>query len=71
VTNLPEVQRLQAVAVQPGDVIVATVPAATAPETAERVENVLLALFPDNKVLVLTDNVDLGVYRPEDVERSR
>lgn len=53
----------------PGDVVVVNVPGTRIPqEIAERVQKIAEDVFPDNKVLVLANGIDLTIVTPDEVE---
>lgn len=52
-SDLPPVERLQAVTVEPGDTIIATVPRETMLEHTDRVLDHLQEKFPNNQILIL------------------
>jgi hypothetical protein len=59
-----EVERLQAVELRPGDVLVVTLPGDTEPDMFHRMAEFMEQRFPDQKVLVVTSAIDLSAYRP-------
>lgn len=62
--ELPTVERMQAVEVRPGDVIVATVPADTGQAEVERLRDFIVERWPGNRVAVLANGIELAVHRP-------
>lgn len=69
-SDLPEIERLQAIAVQPGDLIVVKLPDDATQNSLSNVASVVRERFPDNEVLVVTASVDVAVMRPELVEAA-
>ncbi len=63
---LPPVERLQAVALRPGDVIVVTVPEDTDDADLHWVADAAKQWFPGHKIIVKSANVDMAAYRPGD-----
>jgi hypothetical protein len=64
---LPLVERIQAIRVEPGDIVVAHVHEATTPMEAAQLKNALLDLFPvPVAIVVIASDVanPLTVYRP-------
>lgn len=55
---LDEAQRLT---VKPGDVVVLSFPGAMRHEHAERIRDHMHTIFPENKVLVLSDGATIGI----------
>lgn len=67
-TALPDIERLQALQLQPGDVLVATVPANITPAELEQVAKDLQHRLPGQQVLVITTGIDLAAYRPATID---
>jgi hypothetical protein len=65
---LPDIERLQALALQPGDVLVATVPADLDAQQLRQVCDDLERKLPGQQVLVVTSDIDLAAYRPVPIE---
>lgn len=63
--SLP-IAELRRVRLRPGEVLVAKVPNETSHATIEYAVKLLEATFPDNKVLVVVQDVALEVISPED-----
>lgn len=59
------VGEMQALALQPGDVLVMTAPGVIEDELARRIRHAFQAEFPGHKIVVLGDGMTLGVLRPE------
>lgn len=67
--DLPSIERLQAVTIEPGDVIVVTLPARTPDDFAGWVDDIQAAMakkFPGHKVLIVSAGVEVSVMRPEE-----
>lgn len=64
--DLPPIERLQAVTIEPGDIIIATVPVDTDDQELEQISARLGQLFLGHKVVVITDGISLEVQRPEE-----
>jgi hypothetical protein len=65
---LPDIERLQAIDLQPGDVLVATVPADLDAEAVLRTVDYFKRKLPGQQVLVVTSDIDLAAYRPVPIE---
>lgn len=61
--DLPPIERLQVVALQPGDHLVATVPRGSSTDQMTNLAETLKARFPDNQVLIVT-GFELTAMRP-------
>ncbi|HEV2928397.1 MAG TPA: hypothetical protein VGW74_06880 [Propionibacteriaceae bacterium] len=66
-TELPEVERLQAMELRPGDIIVAKLAMREDADLAAALRGALEGEFPGHRVLV-TWGVDIEVVRPEDAD---
>jgi len=65
VHDLPPIERMQAVEVGPNDVIVVTVPEDVEQHEADRIRDALVEHWPNNRIAVLAESIELAVYRPE------
>lgn len=63
--KLPETGEVEVCALQPGDVLVLKVPGPIPQSTAEQLKEYLQIIWPENKVLVLGDGLDLKIVRAE------
>ncbi len=70
-SDLPEIERLQAVELRDGDAIVLTVPSRTSTAVAGRVAEAVRDKLGVQQVVVLTSGMDLSVVRPEVAEQLR
>jgi hypothetical protein len=61
--DLPEIERLQAVRLEPGDVVVLTVARPVSMSVAAELKGQLEPVFPGHRVLVLTE-AELEILRP-------
>ena len=59
-------EHLSVLRLEPGDIIVLRSPRMLQLDAVKRLSAEAQARFPDNKVLVLMDGVDIGVVRPVD-----
>lgn len=64
--DLPPIERLQAVMIQPGDVIIATAPEGTTDQDLDEILAQLTRFFTGHKVLVIAEGLSLSVQRPEE-----
>lgn len=67
--NLPEVERAEAVRVEPGDIIVLTVAERLSDEVRERIRGQAEQVFPGHRCLVLS-GLTLEVVRPENLSET-
>ncbi len=67
--DLPEIERIQVVSAQPGDVIVVTLPAETHPATfndfVKAISGRFNDLFPMCEVLYIAGGAEVRVVRPD------
>jgi hypothetical protein len=63
-----EFDRIEAVNLQDGDVIIVTVPGMSSREDIERAKRVVSESFPGHSVLVKPNTVGFDVFRPDDGE---
>ena len=61
--DLSDVERIQAVEIQPGDTIVVTLPPHATPEQFNVFNEKVSALFEGHEVVVVTSGVDISVMR--------
>jgi hypothetical protein len=59
--EVTQITHLQAVALQPGDVIVVSMPHKISAQDHDRLERMATNVFPGHKVLVIDSGVQLGV----------
>lgn len=59
--SLPEITRISAAPVKPGDVIVVECDATMSDETAERIKAMLEQIWPAQRCIVLSDGLKLKV----------
>ena len=69
-TDLPDIERLQALDLQPGDVLVATVPADITAMNLQLIVEDLERKLPGQQILVVTNEVDVAAYRPVPIEST-
>ncbi len=60
----PVIERIQALELQPGDVLVVTLPEVATFEAIDHAREYLERRFPSQQILVTTRGVDVAAYRP-------
>lgn len=68
--DLPDIERLQAIDLQPGDVLIATLAAGITPDAFDQVSECLKGEFPDQHVIVLAGFEGVTAYRPVPVDSA-
>ncbi len=66
----PTIERIQALELRPGDVLVVTLPADATYEHFKLVEQILERKLPGQQVFVVTNEVDVAAYRPVPTETA-
>lgn len=65
--DLPPIERISAVSLEPGDVLFVTIPDDATPNQLRTIKEALGERFPDQTVLVMTSNVNVDVVRRMEV----
>lgn len=63
-SDLPELERLQALSLDPGDVLVVTVRHSVSMAEVDQIKATVNEALPGHVVLVTSGDVDLSAYRP-------
>lgn len=61
--ELPQIERIQVVSVEPGDRVIVSLPGSTTREQVEMLRGMLREEFPDNRVMVLVGGIEFSVTR--------
>jgi hypothetical protein len=59
-----EIERLQAINVEPGDIIIITMPEHATEQDLARLAEIIHGKFPGHEVFIKTIGVEVGVVRP-------
>lgn len=66
--DIPEVERIERLALKPGEVIVIFSKMTLPKQHIDAIEKTFVQLFPNNKVVILEDELDLKIVSPEALE---